>query len=47
MRAPKLNNEDGFTLVEVLVVCLIVSLLAAIALSTFLGQQHKAQDADA
>jgi type IV pilus assembly protein PilA len=47
MRAPKLNNEDGFTLVEVLVVCLIVSLLAAIAIPTFLGQQRKAQDADA
>jgi type IV pilus assembly protein PilA len=41
------RREDGFTLVEVLVVCLIVALLAAIALPTFLGQQHKAQDADA
>jgi type IV pilus assembly protein PilA len=41
------QREDGFTLVEVLVVCLIVALLAAIALPTFLGQQHKAQDADA
>lgn len=41
------QHEDGFTLVEMLVVCLIVALLAAIALPTFLGQQHKAQDADA
>jgi len=41
------QRDDGFTLVEVLVVCLIVALLAAIALPTFLGQQHKAQDADA
>lgn len=41
------SREAGFTLVEVLVVCLIVALLAAIAIPTFLGQQHKAQDADA
>jgi len=41
------QRDDGFTLVEVLVVCLIVALLAAIALPTFLGQQHKGQDADA
>jgi type IV pilus assembly protein PilA len=41
------KREDGFTLVEVLVVCLIVALLAAIAIPTFIGQQHKAQDANA
>jgi type IV pilus assembly protein PilA len=37
-------GEDGFTLIEILVVCLIVGLLAAIALPTFIGQQDKAWD---
>jgi type IV pilus assembly protein PilA len=46
-RHPLLRRTEGFTLIEVLVVCLILALLAAIAIPTFLGQQHKAQDASA
>jgi type IV pilus assembly protein PilA len=43
----RLRSEAGFTLVEILVVIVIVGILGAIAVPSFLAQRVKAQDAEA
>lgn len=44
MLRQRLNKEEGFTLVELMVVVLIIAILIAIAIPTFLGARQRAQD---
>jgi type IV pilus assembly protein PilA len=41
------DDESGFTLIELMVVVLIIAVLMAIAIPTFLGAQNKAKDRSA
>src|SRR5438270_11722164 len=44
LAARSLDDEQGFTLIELMVVVLIIAILIAIAIPTFLGARARAQD---
>src|SRR3989442_1790077 len=44
MRKRAEAKEEGFTLIELMVVVLIIAILIAIAIPTFLGARKRAQD---
>ena len=47
MRPSRFHSQDGFTMIELLVVTIVIGILSAIALPAFASQSHKANDAEA
>lgn len=47
MTVPTFSRQEGFTLVELLIVVLIIGILASISIPVFNGQRDKAKDAKA
>ncbi|MBT8197513.1 MAG: prepilin-type N-terminal cleavage/methylation domain-containing protein [Acidimicrobiia bacterium] len=43
----RLSKDEGFTLIELMVVVLIIAVLVAIAIPSFIGFRNNAQDRDA
>ncbi len=47
IRIPDLREEDGFTLIELMVTVTIIGVLVTMATSTFVGMKQRAQDSAA
>ncbi len=47
LQSRRRDEDKGFTLIELMVVVLIIAILLAIAIPTFLGAQNKAKDRSA